>query len=228
MTRPVYLITGASGALGAAVVSRLAADGAALALVAGARPLPTGVPADALQLVGVDLTDPAEAERAVGQAVAHWGGVDGIVNVAGTFRWEPVEKGALATWEALFRINLATAFNVSRAGLPALRARGGGRIVNIGAASADRAHAGMGAYAASKAGVLRLTEAMADECKDQLITVNAVLPSIIDTPANRLDMPTADHSRWVAPSDIAEVIAFLLGPAARAITGATIPVTGRT
>jgi len=121
-----------------------------------------------------------------------------------------------------------TAANASRAALKLLRASPAGRIVNIGAAGAVKAAAGMGAYAAAKAGVHRLTESLAEELKADGVTVNAVLPSIIDTPANRADMPDADFSAWVAPADLAEVILFLASPAARALTGALIPVTGRT
>jgi len=105
---------------------------------------------------------------------------------------------------------------------------GGGRIVNVGAMAAMKAAAGMGAYAASKAGVAQLTEALADELKDQRITVNAVLPSTLDTPKNRLDMPQADFTRWVTPAQAAEVIAFLVSDKASAVTGALIPLTGRT
>jgi NAD(P)-dependent dehydrogenase (short-subunit alcohol dehydrogenase family) len=111
--------------------------------------------------------------------------------------------------------------------LPHLLDRPGSRIVNIGAGAAGKAGAGMGAYAASKSGVLRLTEALSEETKDRGLTVNAVLPSIIDTLANRKDMPDADVSRWVTPEAIADVVAFLLSDAARAITGAGIPVMGR-
>jgi NAD(P)-dependent dehydrogenase (short-subunit alcohol dehydrogenase family) len=120
-----------------------------------------------------------------------------------------------------------TAVAASRAALPHLLARGAGRIVNIGANAATRAAAGMGPYAASKAAVARFTESLAEEMKDRGITVNAVLPSIIDTPQNRADMPDADFSRWVAPEAIAEVILFLVSDAAAAVTGALIPVTGR-
>ena len=103
----------------------------------------------------------------------------------------------------------------------------GGAIVNIGAAASIKAAMGMGAYAASKAGVARLTEALAEELKDAGVRVNAVLPSIIDTPANRKDMPDADFTRWVTPEALANVIAFLLSPEASAVTGALLPVTGR-
>jgi NAD(P)-dependent dehydrogenase (short-subunit alcohol dehydrogenase family) len=114
-----------------------------------------------------------------------------------------------------------------QAALPYLLQAGGGRIVNVGAMGAVKAAAGMGAYAASKAGVAQLTQALADELKDRGITVNAILPSTLDTPKNRLDMPDADFTRWVAPSEAAEVIAFLVSSEARAITGALIPVVGR-
>ncbi len=115
----------------------------------------------------------------------------------------------------------------SKAALPHLLKHGNGRIVNVGAASALKAGAGVGAYTASKAGVMRMTEALAEELKDRGITVNAVLPSIIDTPPNRADMPKADFDRWVKPEQLADVIVFLLSDRASAITGALIPVVGR-
>ena len=120
----------------------------------------------------------------------------------------------------------ATAANASRAAIPHLAGSKAGRIVNIGANGAVKAAAGMGAYAASKAGVHRLTEALAAEHKGK-ITVNAVLPSIIDTAANRASMPKSDFSKWVSPQELAEVILFLASNAASAVTGALIPVTGR-
>lgn len=224
---PVLLVTGAFGALGQAVVAHLAARGARLALVDAAAAPPETARGDALLCGGVDLLAPAGAAQAVAATVARFGGLDGLVNLAGGFRWETLAEGSAATWQTMFDINLRTTLNACQAALPALLARGGGRIVNVGAGAAARAGAGMGAYAAAKAGVLRLTEALAEETKDRGITVNAVLPSIIDTPANRRDMPEADFSRWVAPQALAEVIGFLLSDGARAITGAGIPVSGR-
>jgi NAD(P)-dependent dehydrogenase (short-subunit alcohol dehydrogenase family) len=225
---PVYLVTGAFGALGTAVAARLAAQGARLALVdAAPAPPETAAAIDAeLRLGGVDLADATQADNAVQRAAARWGRLDGVVNIAGGFRWETIAEGSTQTWDLLFAVNLRTALHTCRSALPWLRARGG-RIVNVGAAAAARAGAGMGAYAASKSAVLRLTEALAEETRDHGINVNAILPSIIDTPANRRDMPEADFSRWVAPDALADVVAFLLGDGARAITGAGIPVTGR-
>jgi NAD(P)-dependent dehydrogenase (short-subunit alcohol dehydrogenase family) len=124
-------------------------------------------------------------------------------------------------------VNLRTAVNASRAALPHLLQQSESRIVNIGAGAAAKAGAGMGAYAASKAGVARLTEALAEECKDRGLTANAVLPSIIDTPANRAAMPQADFTRWVSPHQVADLIVFLLSQRAAAITGASIPIVGR-
>jgi NAD(P)-dependent dehydrogenase (short-subunit alcohol dehydrogenase family) len=157
-----------------------------------------------------------------------FGGIDVLVNIAGGFRWEKLEDGDPETWDQLYAMNLRTAVVCCKAALPALLERGHGRIINIGAgAAAARAGAGMGAYTASKAGVQRLTESLAEEVKDRGITVNAILPGVIDTPRNRADMPGADFSRWVAPEAIAEVILFLASDAARAVTGASIPVFGR-
>jgi len=122
-------------------------------------------------------------------------------------------------------MNLMTAATITKLALPELRKATEGRIINIGAGAAVRAGMGMGAYAASKAGIHKLTEALAEELAGASLTVNAILPSIIDTPTNRADMPDADFSDWVQPSAIADVILFLASPAARAITGGLIPVT---
>jgi NAD(P)-dependent dehydrogenase (short-subunit alcohol dehydrogenase family) len=175
----------------------------------------------------VDLADAGAARAALDDAARRLGGLDARVNVAGAFRWETLADGSLETWDLLYRVNLRTALAASQAALPHLRASGGGRIVNIGAAASAKAGAGMGAYAASKSGVARLTEALAEELKDERITVNAVLPSIIDTPPNRADMPKADFDRWVKPEQLADVIVFLLSDRAQAVTGALLPVVGR-
>jgi NAD(P)-dependent dehydrogenase (short-subunit alcohol dehydrogenase family) len=224
----VLAITGAFGTLGCAV-ARAAARENRLALIDFAQVAPAGLPAniETLVLGGVDLTDPAQAKTAIDAAVERFGRLDGLINVAGGFRWELHEDGAPETWRRLFRMNVETTANACRASIRALRDSGAGRIVNIGANGAVKAAAGMGAYAASKAGVHRLTEALAEELKPDGICVNAVLPSIIDTPVNRADMPGADFSTWVQPEDLAAVILFLASEPARAVTGALVPVTGR-
>ena len=127
----------------------------------------------------------------------------------------------------MFAVNLKSALFTSRAAIPFLRQSQQGRIINIGANAALKAGAGMGAYTASKSGLHRLTESLAEELKAVGITVNAVLPSVIDTPANRADMPKADFTTWVTPRALAEVILFLASDAGAPITGALLPVTGR-
>ena len=177
-----------------------------------------------LALGGVDLGAEGGAQRAMAQVQQRWQRIDGLVNVAGGFVWQTLADGSLETWDRLYAMNLRSAVAASQAVLPHLKA--GGRIVNIGAMAALKAGAGMGAYAASKAGVMRFTEALAEELKDRGVTVNALLPSIIDTPANRADMPSADFSRWVTPQALCRVLAFLLSDDAAAITGACLPVAG--
>jgi NAD(P)-dependent dehydrogenase (short-subunit alcohol dehydrogenase family) len=225
------IITGAFGTLGAATARAAAQAGARVALIDSAANAPQGLVADcgpgAIALGGVDLTNATNAAQAVNAAQQHLQGLDVLINIAGAFRWQTVADGDPATWDLLFAINVKTAVNTSRAALPHLRRSANGRIVNIGANGAVKAGAGMGAYAASKAGVHRLTESLAEELKTSGITVNAVLPSIIDTPANRADMPQADFSTWVTPQALAGVILFLASSEAQAITGALLPVTGR-
>lgn len=228
LTSLVAVVTGGFGALGRAVAERLVAEGACVALLDRA-PLPVGGVTEgvALTLDGVDLADGPACVAAYGNVAARLGGVDAVINVAGGFVWEPMEASLLESWDRMYAMNLRTAVASSSAALPHLLARGGGRIVNVGAQAASKAGLGMAAYAASKSGVARLTESMAEEFKDRGITVNAVLPSIIDTPTNRTDMPDADFSRWVAPAELAAVIAFLLSDEATAISGACLPVSGR-
>jgi NAD(P)-dependent dehydrogenase (short-subunit alcohol dehydrogenase family) len=231
MTEPrIVLVTGAFGALGTAVARKFRAQGARLVLFNHAA-VPTAAtkdyPPPHVLIGGVDLSDPAATAAAVKGALGNGGALDVLVNVAGGFRWQTLEKGDVATWELMFAMNLKTAVVVSRAVLPHLKARGAGRIINIGAGAAARGRAGMGPYAASKAGVERFSESLADELKDHNITVNTILPGTLDTPANRADMPDADTTRWVQPDAVADVIAFLASDAARAVTGAAIRVFGR-
>jgi NAD(P)-dependent dehydrogenase (short-subunit alcohol dehydrogenase family) len=223
----VLAITGSDGALGQAAAAALSAYGATLALIEHASTPSTALPAGARRYGGIDLTQENAARAVMERVVKEAGRLDGLVNIAGGFRWEELAGGTLDSWDSMYRINLRTAVVSCQAALPFLLQSGGGRIVNVGAMGAVKAAAGMGAYAASKAGVAKLTEALAEELKDRGITVNAILPSTLDTPKNRADMPRADFTRWVAPAEAAEVIAFLVSDAARAVTGALIPVAGR-
>jgi NAD(P)-dependent dehydrogenase (short-subunit alcohol dehydrogenase family) len=223
----VLVVTGSDGALGRAVASTLSGYGARLALLEHAAAPSAPQPAGALRFGGIDLTLEDTARSAMERIVKETGRLDGLINVAGGFQYEQLAGGTVETWDSMYRINLRTAVVSCQAALPYLLQAGGGRIVNVGAVAAIKAATGMGAYTASKAGVAQLTEALADELKDRGITVNAVLPSILDTPKNRRDMPKADFTRWVAPVDAAEVIAFLVSDESRAVTGALIPVVGR-
>jgi NAD(P)-dependent dehydrogenase (short-subunit alcohol dehydrogenase family) len=225
MNGKAIVVTGALGALGRVVAETALSRGAR---VAGIDHAPSIMPAsaDRIELGGVDLSDAAQAQQAMDAAAAQFGRLDALLNIAGGFAFETVAEGDARTWERMHALNLVTALNASRAAIPHLTASSSGRIVNIGAMGALQAGAGMGAYAASKAGVHRLTEALAAEWKGK-ITVNAVLPSIIDTPANRASMPKADFAKWVTAQELAEIILFLASDAASAVTGALIPVSGR-
>ena len=225
------VVTGGFGALGRVVVEIAAARGASVAALDHAPQVPEGLAerlgANALFLGGIDLSCPADAEKAMAAVKAKFGRIDALLNIAGAFQWVTVEDADAAIWDRMYAINLKTALNASKAALPYLLQSGAGRIVNVGAQSALHAVTGYGPYAASKSGVHRLTESMADELKLKGMTVNAVLPSIIDTPANRHAMPKEEFARWVAPADLAAVMLFLASDEAKAVTGALIPVTGR-
>jgi NAD(P)-dependent dehydrogenase (short-subunit alcohol dehydrogenase family) len=225
MNGSTVVVTGVAGTLGSKVAEVLAEAGLGVVGIDKADTLPHGS-AMALALGGIDLADETSTQEAFAHIKQALGEIDGLVNIAGGFRWETVQKGSLDTWDFLYRMNVRTALSASRAALPLFRSSGGA-IVNIGAAAAQKAPLGMGAYAASKAAVARLTESLAEELKDRSIRVNAILPSIIDTPANRKEMVDATFDRWVSPASLSEVIKFLLSPASRDITGALIPVTGR-
>jgi NAD(P)-dependent dehydrogenase (short-subunit alcohol dehydrogenase family) len=224
MTDRVIAITGGHGVLGRAVLEAALADGLKVAVIdhAMGHATPDGV----LEVGGVDLTDPAQAGQAIAAVIGRFGRLDALLNIAGGFVWQTTDDAEPA-WDRMHALNVTTALNASRAALPHLKASVEGRIVNVGSAAALKAGAGMGAYGAAKAGVHALTQALAEELKATSVTVNAVLPSIIDTPANRKDMPDADPAQWVAPADLAAVILFLASPQSRAMTGALVPVTGR-
>ena len=209
------IVAGGLGTLGRAVVERLAAEGAQIVVVdvvEGHDPNARAV------LGGIDLADAGAVAGAYAKAAEVLGGVDGLVNVAGGFIWETMADGSDESWDRMYRMNLRSAAVSCRAILRHLGSPGGA-IVNVGAAAATRAAMGMAPYAASKAGVMALTESLADELRSKGIRVNAVLPTILDTPANRTDMPDADVSGWVSPAAAASVIAFLISAHASCVTG---------
>ncbi len=218
------IVTGGFGILGQAVAEAFAARGDKVARIDFAA-APKSSVAGALDIGGVDLTDGDKTQAALDQVVGAHGAIDVLVNVAGGFVWETLEGGSIDSWAKMQAMNLMSNATITKLALPHLIAADEARIINIGAGAALKAGMGMGAYAASKSGVHRLTEALAEELAGQGVTVNAILPSIIDTPTNRADMPDADFSQWVKPEAIAGVILFLASPAAAPITGALIPVT---
>ena len=226
LERKRIAVTGAFGALGVTVMRALADAGANVAGIARAPVSRAPEQLGGYSLFGgADISDSRVADATLGAVAQKLGGLDVLVNVAGAFRWSKVADNGPEIWELMHKTNLLTAVNATRAALPLLSTNG--RVIYIGAAGAVKAGLGMGPYAASKAGVAKLAEALAEEVKDRNITANAILPSIIDTPANRADMPDADVSRWVRPDQVADLIVFLLSDRASAITGALIPIGGR-
>lgn len=211
------VVTGAMGALGREVCNTLEAQ--------SARVIRLDLAADTehSDSYTVDLTD-LEATR---RCFSKIGRFDGLVNLAGGFSmgresWQERDD----EWDLMFKLNVTTMRNAIKAAVPLLLERQSGNIVNVGAYGAREGQGLMGAYCAAKSVVMRLTESLAEELKGKGINVNAVLPTVIDTPANRAAMPEVDPGNWVSPGDLANVIAFLASPAARAVHGALVPVRG--
>lgn len=226
----VVMITGAAGSLGRATAQAFTQAGARCILLdnnaEGLRDAYGGDSKNQLSLVA-DLADDAGLARAVEQAAETFGGIQVLCNVAGGFRMgTPVHDTPPDIWRLMIELNAGSIIAVSRFVVPRMLAAGSGKIVNIAAMGGMRGGANMGAYAAAKSAVMRLTESMAAELRDKNINVNCVLPSIIDTPANRADMPKADAKKWVAPAALADVILFLASDQARAVHGAALPVVG--
>jgi NAD(P)-dependent dehydrogenase (short-subunit alcohol dehydrogenase family) len=164
----------------------------------------------------------------VKRTVDRFGRIDVLVNIAGGFAGDaPLHETPNEQWDFLMNLNARSVFLTGRAVIPHLLERGEGRIISVAARAALAGKANMGPYIASKMAVIRLTEAMADELKEHNITANCILPGTIDTPRNRADRPDADFSKWVKPESLANVILFLASDLARDVTGAAIPVFGR-
>ena len=224
------MITGAAGHLGRAVAAAFAAEGANLVLVDlkhDALAQAFGGEGEARLFAPTDLLEAAQVQAAVDTALQRFGRIDVLCNIAGGFRMgDAVHETSDATWDFMLDLNARTLLHTARAVVPAMLRQGGGRIVNVASFAAGRGQPRMAAYCVAKDAVVRLTEAMAAELRERGVNVNCVLPTVIDTPDNRRAMPDADPSRWVAPADLAAVIAFLASDAARAVHGAALPVTG--
>ena len=229
----VILVTGPAGNLGSAVVKKFQSDGARMFLI-DHRPgrLSSLYPQLAknpehLLIPGVDLRDNNQVDTAIQLAIKTLGRIDCLVHTAGGFQMgEKVHEISPESWDHLMDLNLKTLLNTSRSVIPHMLKQKHGKVITVGAKPALAGKAQMGAYSAAKAGVVRLTETMAAELKTQGINVNCILPGTIDTPQNRQAMPKADHSRWVTPESLAEVVYFLCSQGAKDIHGALIPVYG--
>lgn len=226
----VYVVTGATGVLGGAVVDALLADGARVAAPHRAAEAPSGLRARAgaerLFLAQADAGAAASMERFLASAVDAFGRVDGLAAIAGAYAGAgTLEQAPADEWAQMLDANLQTAYAACRAALPHLQ-KTGGRLVTIASLSARDAGAGAAAYAVAKSGVMALTRVLALENRDRGVRVNCVLPGTIDTPDNRRAMPKADPSRWTPPAALAGLVAFLLSPASAPLTGALLPADG--
>ncbi|MBV8987250.1 MAG: SDR family NAD(P)-dependent oxidoreductase [Solirubrobacterales bacterium] len=224
------IVTGGTGGLGAAVVKRLLDDGWRLVVPwIVESELERVDRREGLELVQADLFEAGSVEKVVGLAAADAGApLRGIVNLVGGFAvGGRVHETPVEEFESMFRLNLRATYLVVSAGLPHLIGAGGGSIVCVGTRAALVPFAGAVGYVASKAAVIAFAQAVAVEYKDDGVRCNAILPSVIDTPANRASMPKADFDRWVKPAEIAGVIAHLLSGDSIATSGAAIPVYGR-
>ena len=221
------LVAGGTGALGAAVVRELSEAGYAVTatwIVDAERERVEAEMGDAVALVRADLFDPEDAAAAVA-------GVDAlaaVVNLVGGFAMGPkVGDAQLADFERLLRLNLVPGFNLAHAAMPRLAERGGGAYVGVSARAALRPFPGAAGYVTSKAAVLAFVQALDAEYRREGVRCNAILPSTIDTPANRKAEPDADWSKWVPPEQIAKVVRFLVSDDSAPTSGAGVPVYGR-
>jgi NAD(P)-dependent dehydrogenase (short-subunit alcohol dehydrogenase family) len=223
------IVTGGTGGLGSAVVARLLDDGwRVLVPWIVERELERVERRDGLELVEADLFDVDAVKGVVSRAARDGAQLRGVVNLVGGFHMgDRVHETPIETFEAQFRLNLRPTYLVVSAALPELLAGGGGSIVCVGTRAAVQPFRGAAGYISSKAAVIAFAQAVAAEYKNDGIRCNAILPSVIDTPANRASMPDADHERWVKPAEIAGVIAHLLSDDSVPTSGAAVPVYGR-
>jgi NAD(P)-dependent dehydrogenase (short-subunit alcohol dehydrogenase family) len=224
------LVTGGTGGLGAAVTARLLDDGWRVVVPwVAERELERVERRDGLELVQADLFEPEAVAAAV--ALASGAGaapLRAVVNLVGGYAQGPrVAETPVGDFEAQLRLNLRPTYLVTQAALPRLVAAGGGSVVCVGSRAALRPFPGAAGYASAKAAVIAFAQAVAVEYRDEGVRCNALVPSVIDTPANRAAQPDADWSAWVAPAQLAATIAFLCSDEAAATSGAAIPVYGR-
>jgi NAD(P)-dependent dehydrogenase (short-subunit alcohol dehydrogenase family) len=229
----VALITGAAGNLGRAVAQAFAREGAAIALVDLKAAALNETRAELGATVGclavpTDLIHAESVSDMTRRVLAHFKHIDILANIAGGFTMgPPLHETEDRDWDFMFDLNTRTLFNCCRAIIPHMLEQGSGAIINISARAAREGKPRMAPYCAAKAAVMTLTESLAAEHRFNGINVNCVLPGTIDTPQNRDAMPDADHENWVPPAALADVVLFLASDAARCVSGAAIPVYGR-
>lgn len=228
------LITGGTGGLGVSVLEEF--------LSGGAKVLTTYIDEHqlkyaqdvkekygaSLSFAKVDITKTKQTEKLIDRTVKKLGRIDILVNIVGGFAMAGITETDDETWDRMLNMNLRSVFLMTRAVVPVMKKQKYGRIINIGARPALQGAAGMSAYGASKAGVINLTQSVAAEMKDSGINVNAIIPGTMDTPHNRKEMPNADFKKWVKPEEIAKVISFLCSEEGDYVTGAVVPVLGKT
>ncbi len=231
LANETVIVTGASGNLGSAMARVAAAQGARVVCVdrtdANFAEISAGLdPGRHLMVAGYDLSTKDGVEATLAAATAKFDRITALVNTVGGFRTGRVTAEALDQWDLMMLLNAKVAMVTSAVILPAIVAAGGGSVVHVAAAPGLKAVAGQAAYAASKAAVIRLVEAIAAEHRKDRVSANCILPGTIDTPQNRAAMPDTKPDLWIPPQAIAEVIAFLISPAGRLVTGAAIPANG--
>lgn len=216
------LVTGAEGGLGSVVCHRLLQHG--MRVIGTARRRLAAAPPEGMRWVAVDVADARSVQAQVG-AIAEE--IDALVHCAGGFRHGPLEDLSDADLDFLINVNLRSSLLLVRALLPAMKQRNHGRMVLVSAQTTLTPGVGVAAYVATKAGINALVQSVAREVRAHDITINAVLPGMLDTPANRRDMPGADFSTWVSPLELADTIHVLLTPPGRLVNGALLPVPAR-
>jgi NAD(P)-dependent dehydrogenase (short-subunit alcohol dehydrogenase family) len=219
----LIVVTGGLGILGRAIAQAAMGSGAIVALIDRVEPERADHGASLL-VSGIDLAELPSAQAAFARIADKLGPIHALINVAGAFEWHKILDGGVAAWTDLYRANVLTAVGASIAALAHMP--DGGAIVNVAAAAATRSALGMGAYTASKSGVLRFTEALAEELKPRGIRVNSVSPTVLDTPRNRIDMPEVDPASWLQPSELARTMLFLASAESKALTGANVLAGG--
>lgn len=227
------IITGGTGGLGKAVLAEFLSQGAyVLSTYRSDRELEecrsiSDEYGTRVAFGRADVTKASDVAEAALKAVEKFSKIDILVNVVGGFSQSPLIETDEDAWDRMMDMNLKSAFLCSKAVIPHMMRQGRGSIVNIASRPALKGSPKLSAYGASKAGVLNLTQSLAEELREHNINVNAVIPGTMDTPGNRHSMPDADFTRWVTPEDVARVIAFLCSDDARAVSGAAIPVYGK-